>query len=62
MKTKELKQLAKRIAVYESILQSSATDAEKAQAKSELMTLCGKVDNLDDMVLLDDMVQEILTK
>ena len=62
MKKKELKQLAQKIAKYELIIQKSENKEEVSQAKKEIMSLSGCVDNIDDMVALDDYIQEILSK
>lgn len=62
MKTKELKNLAKKIAVLEKKLQNTADLAEKSTLEEEIMRITGKVTNLSDMVTLDDMIQELLEK
>lgn len=62
MKKKELKNLAKKIAAAEQTLSTSADPAEKRKAEEEILILSGKVTNLTDMCLLDDMVQDILSK
>ena len=60
MKKKELKNLAQKIAKYEKIIQTSSDKAEIKKAKSEIMSLSGHVDNLEDMMIIDEMVQDIL--
>ena len=62
MKEKELKNLAKKIAKFELIIKNSDNDKAIKQAENEIMKLCGHVDRLEDMVLVDDFVQEILSK
>lgn len=62
MKEKELKNLAKKIAKFELIIKNSDDDKAIKQAENEIMKLCGHVDRLEDMVLVDDFVQEILSK
>ena len=62
MKRKELKNLAQKIAKYEQILQTSQDKEEIREAQSQIMNLSGRVQSLEDMVLLDDMIQEILKK
>lgn len=62
MKKKELKNLAKKIAAAERILSTSADPAEKKKAEEDILILSGKVTNLADMCLLDDMVQDILSE
>lgn len=60
MKKKELKNLAQKIAKYEKIIQTSSDKAEIKKAESEIMSLSGHVDNLEDMMIIDEMVQDIL--
>lgn len=61
MKRKELKNLAIKIARQEQILQQEdVTLEEKSSAEKEIMRLCGKVTNLNDMIDLDDYVQKII--
>ena len=62
MKRKELKNLAQKIAKYEQILQTSQDKEEIHEAQSQIMNLSGRVQSLEDMMLLDDMIQEILKK
>ena len=61
MKRKELKNLAIKIAKQEQILQKeNISSDEKENAEKEIMRLCGKVTNMNDMVDLDDYVQKII--
>ncbi len=62
MKKKELKNLAKKIAKYELILQNSTDEKEKKQAQSEIMKLSSEVHSFEDIDLLDEMIQELLKK
>lgn len=62
MKKKELKNLAQKIAKWEQILQTSQNQEEIREAQNQIMSLSGRVQSLEDMVLLDDMIQEILKK
>ena len=57
MKTKELKNLAKKIAKAEMKIKNAQTPEEKAIAEEEVLLLCGKVTNITDMLELDDYVQ-----
>jgi len=60
MKRKELKNLAKKIAQAE-YARSIATDpADIKNAENEIIKLSGKISNIEEMLLLDDMIQEIL--
>lgn len=60
MKQKELKNLAKKIAKYELIIQKSDDMAERAKAETAIMELSGKVDSLEDIVIIDELVQEYI--
>lgn len=62
MKEKELKNLAKKIAAAELAMQSCSDSSEKAKLEAEIMKLCSRAKNIEDMMLLDDMVQDILSK
>ena len=60
MKTKELKNLAKKIAKAEKKIQEAQTAEEKELAENEVLALCGRVTNITDMLNLDEFVQEAL--
>lgn len=60
MKRKELKNLAKKIAQAEHIIQTSDNQDEIQRAQIEIMTLSSHVDSLDDITIIDEMVQELL--
>lgn len=60
MKRKELKNLAKKIAQAEHIVQTSDNQDEIQHAQMEIMTLSSHVDSLDDITIIDEMVQELL--
>ena len=62
MKKKELKTLAKRIADAEFIIQTSADKKEINKAKNSIMELSNHAINLEDMIILDEMVQDILSQ
>ena len=62
MKTKELKNLAKKIAKYERIVQDSNNAKEVREAQEEIMKLSGQVHSFEDIVLIDELVQEILSE
>jgi short-subunit dehydrogenase involved in D-alanine esterification of teichoic acids len=62
MKKKELKSLAKRIADAEYIIQTSSDKKEVNKAKNTIMELANHAIDLDDMVILDELVQDILTQ
>ena len=58
MKRKELKNLANKIAKAELKYQSATSTEEKKEAENEIIRLSGKVQNVEDMLLLDDLVQD----
>ncbi len=60
MKRKELKELAKKIAKAELIIQRNEDPKQVQQAKDEIMKLSGHVDSLEDIMLMDEFVQDIL--
>ena len=62
MKKKELKNLAKKIADCEYIIQYSEDSYEISQAQNEVMRLCGGVHSFEDLDIIDTMVQELLAK
>lgn len=60
MRRKELKNLAKKIAECEKIIQANEDQDIVRQAQQKIVELSGCVDSLDDMVTIDEMVQDIL--
>ena len=60
MKTKELKNLAAKIAKYEKIIQSTQDAKEKRKAEEEIMKLSSSIQSVEDMVRIDEIVQDIL--
>ena len=62
MKKKEQKALAQKIAKYELIVQTSDDKKRVRDAQNKIMELSGKVETLDDIAAIDEMVQEILEK
>ena len=62
MKRKEIKNFAKKIAALELQLSKSTDMEQKSRIEKEIMTICSKVGNLDDIIAIDEEVQEILSK
>lgn len=60
MKMKELKNLAKKIAKFERIIQNSDDDDAVREAQQEIIVLSGQAKSLEDMMIIDELVQEIL--
>lgn len=62
MKQKEIKNLAKKIAQQEIILQTTQDLNEKARAEKEIIKLSACVKSIEDMVALDEAIQDLLEK
>ena len=62
MKKKEQKALAQKIAKYELIIQTSQDKKQVRDAQDKIIELSGKVESLDDIAAIDEMVKEILEK
>ena len=62
MKTKELKNLAKKIANAELVVQTSEDPQAVRKAQNQIMELSSHVHSLHDITTIDEMVQEILGK
>lgn len=60
MKKKELKNLAKQIAKLELIIQANEDDDAVKEAQNTEIRLINRLDSLDDMDLLDEMVQQYM--
>ena len=56
MKQKELKNLAKKIAKYEQIIQNSTDEDEVHKAEQAIMAISGSVHSLEDMMIIDELV------
>lgn len=62
MNKKEIKNLAKRIADAEYIIQNSLDKEEVKKAKSTIMELSKRITSLEDMMILDEMIQEYFSE
>ena len=62
MTKKELKNLARQIAHYEHIIQTTSDSNEKYNAEQMVMSLTNKVEDFDDMMRIDEMVLGFLEK
>ena len=62
MKMKELKNLAKKIAKCEQTIQNSDDKEAVRRAEEEVMKLSGSVKSLEDIMVIDELVQEILSE
>jgi hypothetical protein len=52
--------LAKKIAKYEFIIQTSDDKKAVRDAQDAIMELSGKVSSLEDIVIIDELVQEYI--
>ena len=63
MKLKELQKLAKRIANAEKVIQINSDKGAVEKAKEEILTIShNHAIKFEDMVVLDEMVQDILSE
>ena len=62
MKAKEIKNLAKKIAQQEMIIQNATSTEEKGRAEKEIVRLSACVKTIEDMVALDEAIQDLLMK
>ena len=61
MKQKEIKNLAKKIAQQEQILQKpDLTPEEQAKAENAILELSSRVKTIEDMIAVDEAVQDFL--
>lgn len=61
MKRKELMNFAKQIAQAERTIRDSDDPKEIKQAQDEIMQICSHIHNFEDMALVDEMVQTLLS-
>ncbi len=62
MKRKELRDLAKKIAAAEEIIQTSNDPIKVAKAQDQIIELSGHALSLEDMIAIDEFVQELLNR
>ena len=62
MKQKELKNIAIKIAKNEFIIQTSEDKEEVEKAQDKILKLSHRVSSLEDMMMLDDLIQDLMTK
>lgn len=60
MTKKELKRMAKELAKLEHVLKVTDDSEVRYRTEQEIMTLTNKVEDLEDMVMLDEMVMTLL--
>ena len=62
MTKKELRDIAKKIAENELILETSEDHNAISQAQTNIMALTHRISKLEDATYVDELVQEILSK
>ena len=62
MKKKELRKIAEELAKCEMIIQNETDKKKVGAAMNRTMELAMKIESLEDMETIDDMVQEIFSK
>ena len=62
MKQKELKNLAKKIALIEKKLSITSDKKEQRELQNTIITLSNKIDNMEELFLLDELIQNFLEK
>lgn len=62
MKQKELKNFAKQIVEAEKIIKANEDKQKVYQAQQKVTDITNRLDSLDDILLLDELVQEIMDK
>lgn len=62
MTKKELKKLAKEIAGWERIIQTTDDPNRKYVAEQTVMNLTNQVDDMEDIIALDELIMNILNE
>jgi hypothetical protein len=62
MNKKELNRLAREIAEAEYVLQNSTDENELKKAKKIIFHSAGKVKSMEEMIILDEIIQSILSE
>lgn len=62
MKRKELKNVAKQIAKYERIIQTSDDKNLRHEAENAIIQLSNKIEDLADMMALDELISDYLAE
>lgn len=60
MKRKELNKIADQIVENEKIIQYSKDMKQKLQAEASIMELSGRLECIEDILMIDEIVQEKL--
>ena len=60
MKNKERKNVAKQLAALEEKLAKTTDLREKELIEREVILICSKIQSMEDMIVIDEMVQSML--
>ena len=60
MTKKEIKKVAKELVKLEKIIQSTEDNDARYRAEMAVMTLTSKVEDMEDMMAIDELVMELL--
>ena len=60
MKNKERKNVAKQLAALEEKLAKTTDLKEKELIEREVILICSKIQSMEDMIVIDEMVQSML--
>lgn len=60
MNRKEMKNLAKKIAKIEQVLQTSTDVTEKRELEEQIFALTNHITSLEEMMEIDDMILSLL--
>ena len=60
MTKKEIKKIAKELARLEKILKETTDSEVRYKAEQEIITLTNKIEDFEDMVIIDELVMEYL--
>lgn len=60
MNRKEMKNLAKKIAKIEQVLQASTDATEKRELEEQIFALTSHITSLEEMTEIDDMILSLL--
>lgn len=60
MNRKEMKNLAKKIAKIEQVLQASTDATEKRELEEQIFALTNHITSLEEMMEIDDMILSLL--
>lgn len=60
MTKKELRKIAKELARLETVIKTTEDSEVRYRAEQEILTLTNKVEDFEDMVIIDELVMNLL--